>query len=84
MPQVPRKLSNFLPSVQRDSEQILSNIDQDLRNIFSYLEKFPRVYTQSAEPTLSNDDWGFWKDTDNSKFYLILNIAGTQKKVELT
>lgn len=44
----------------------------------------PKIYSQSAEPNIPNDTCAFWKDTDDGKYYLILDIGGTQKKVELT
>lgn len=44
----------------------------------------PRIYSQAAEPDIGANSMAFWKDTDDSKYYLILDIAGTQKKVELT
>ena len=45
----------------------------------------PKVYSQIAEPTLPNDTMAFWVDTDDlNRNYLILNVAGVQKKVELT
>jgi hypothetical protein len=44
----------------------------------------PKVYTQSAEPDIPSDTFAFWKDSDDSKYYLILDIGGTQKKIELT
>lgn len=44
----------------------------------------PRYYEQSAEPTLVNDTCAFWKDTDDNKYYLIKDVGGTAKKIELT
>jgi hypothetical protein len=44
----------------------------------------PKIYSQATEPNIPNDTMAFWKDTDDSKYYLILDIGGTQKKVELT
>jgi hypothetical protein len=44
----------------------------------------PKIYTQATEPDIPNDTMAFWKDSDDSKYYLILDIGGTQKKVELT
>ena len=62
----------------------IKTVDKDLQNLFTYLDRFPRFFTQSAQPTLQRNTFGFWKDQDDSKFYLIANIAGTAKKVELT
>jgi hypothetical protein len=44
----------------------------------------PKIYTQATEPDIPNDTFAFWKDSDDSKYYLILDIGGTQKKIELT
>ena len=44
----------------------------------------PKIYSQATEPDIPNDTMAFWTDTDDSKYYLILDISGTQKKVELT
>ncbi len=82
----PKKLSNFnLQSLDnsRKVKQYITALDNDVFNIVQYLDRFPRMFTQSAEPTLQRNTFGFWKDSDDSKFYLLLNIAGTQKKVEL-
>lgn len=81
MPEKPFKKSSY---ARKDDTNYKRDVDSDLSTIFNFLGNYPRVYTQSAEPSLSNDTWGFWKDSDDSKFYLLLNIAGTQKKVELT
>ena len=80
----PKKKSNFMGFKHSKIENYVKDIDDDLNSIFSYLDRFPRIYTQSTEPTLANDTWAFWKDSDDSKYYLILNIAGVQKKEELT
>lgn len=42
------------------------------------------VYHQSIEPDIPNDSFAFWIDSDDSKFYLILDHSGIQKKEELT
>ena len=81
MPEKPFKKSSY---ASNNKEQYIRDVDSDLSTIFNYLRSYPRVYTQSAEPTLADDTWAFWKDSDNSKFYLLLNIAGDQKKVELS
>lgn len=44
----------------------------------------PKIYSQATEPDIPNDSMAFWKDTDDNKFYIILDIGGTQKKTELT
>lgn len=43
----------------------------------------PKIYVQSIEPNLENDTFAFWKDTTTGKNYLVLDISGEQKKVEL-
>ena len=43
----------------------------------------PKIYVQSSEPELENDSYAFWKDINTGKYYLLANIGGTQKKVEL-
>lgn len=43
----------------------------------------PKIYIQSSEPDLENDTYAFWKDTNTSKYYLLLDVSGEQKKVEL-
>jgi len=37
----------------------------------------------ATEPTLENDTFALWKDTTNTKYYLIWKCGTTQKKVEL-
>jgi len=44
----------------------------------------PKIYSQATEPAIGNDTCAFWIDTDDGKYYLVLDIGGTQKKVELT
>lgn len=79
------KTSNFTGfDSQQDVETYITNVDKDLRTLFDYLTRLPKTYSQADEPTLATGDWAFWKDTDDSKFYLLKNIDGTQKKVELT
>lgn len=43
----------------------------------------PKIYSQSTEPNIANDSYAFWTDTDNGKYYLVLDIGGAQKKIEL-
>lgn len=66
--------------------QVFTNGDVDIYGILdhSLAPNKPKIYTQSTEPDIPNDTMAFWKDTDDSKYYLILDIGGTQKKVELT
>jgi len=83
MPQKPLKLSNFVGKLT-DGEKYIGDLDKDVKNIVEYLKLFPRFFQQSAEPTLNTNEFAFWKDTDDSKFYLLVNIGTDQKKVELT
>ncbi len=43
----------------------------------------PKIYVSSSEPDLGNDSYAFWKDTVTSKYYLLLDVGGEQRKVEL-
>lgn len=83
MSEIPIKKSNWVAGKTK-VDNYISDADKDLKNIFSYLSIFPVTITQSTEPTLTEGSFGFWKDSDDSKTYLILNIGGTQTKVELT
>jgi len=71
-----------------DNTQVM-NFDNDVVTSvvpFSWASNpaFPKIYSQATEPDIPNNTTAFWKDTDDSKYYLILDIAGTQKKLELT
>lgn len=81
MPTKPVKTSNY---TGKNLEGYVKDVDNDLKNIASYLNYFPRIYVQAAEPSIIEGSFAFWKDTDNSKFYLLLKIGSDQKKVELT
>ena len=80
----PVKLSNFVGADNQDIEEHARTVDKDLKNIITYLSVFPRFFTAVAEPTLNTNEFGFWLDSGTSKYYLIMNLNGTQKKVELT
>lgn len=44
-----------------------------------------KYYEQATEPTVASDGNAvFWKDTDDSKVYLVFRNSDGQKKVELT
>ncbi|MFC2086117.1 hypothetical protein ACFLQ9_00190 [Bacteroidota bacterium] len=43
----------------------------------------PKIYSQTTEPVIPNNTTAYWHDSTNSKYYLIVNFAGTQKKLEL-
>ena len=80
----PVKVSNFVRFNHTKPEDYIETLDKDLNNLFTYLSINPRLYQQSAQPTLSTNEFAFWKDTDNDKFYLLVDIAGDTKTVELT
>ena len=45
----------------------------------------PKIYSQNAEPDIANDSIAYWVDTNNSnRNWLIIDVGGVQKKVELT
>ena len=81
----PKKLSNFtgLDDAKR-LRQYINNLDRDVFNITQYLDRSPRLFEQSAEPTIQRNTAAYWRDTDDGKIYNIVNISGNQKKVELT
>ena len=80
-----KKQSNFISiEDQKDLESYIRTVDRDLFNLFSYLDRFPRMFEQSSEPTIQRNTFAFWRDTDDGKIYLITNISANQKKIELT
>ncbi len=64
--------------------EYLSDLDNDVFNITTYLDTFPRSFEQSAQPTIQRNTFAFWRDLDDEKFYLLKDFRGTTKKVELT
>ena len=81
----PKKLSNLLDmSEENKVKQYVNALDNDVFNITQYLDRFPRMFTQSAQPTIQRNTFAFWHDTDDNKMYLLWNWIGTTKKVELT
>ena len=43
------------------------------------------LYYQDAEPTIADNTFAMWVDTNaGPKYYMIANFGGTQKKVEFT
>lgn len=69
---------------QQGLKDYATAVDRDIKNIIDYVNRIPKTYIQATEPTIPSDTFSFWKDTDDSKFYLLVNIDGTQKKVEMT
>lgn len=44
----------------------------------------PLIFTQATEPDIANDSTAYWKDSDDSKVYEIIDVGGTQLKNEYT
>lgn len=83
MPKI-HKLSNLTGNQIQKLNDFVILLDRDVANIIDYIGRTPKTYIQADEPTIESDSFAFWKDTDDSKFYLLKNIGGDQKKVELT
>lgn len=82
----PKKLSNFNVLDFSDMEKVknyLNNLDRDMANIFIYLDRFPRFFEQGTQPTIQRNTFSFWSDSSVVKLYLLCNLAGGTKKVEL-
>ena len=81
----PAKRSNFTreESISRVLDY-LKTIDDDILEIITYLDRFPRQFEQSAEPSIQRNTHAFWRDLDDEKFYLLKDFGGVTKKVELT
>lgn len=41
-----------------------------------------KLIVGETEPALSNNTACFWRDTTSNKTYLVIDVAGTQYKVE--
>ena len=81
----PKKISN-LTNIDdaKKLQSYITNLDSDVFKIVQYLDRLPRMFNQSAQPTIQDDTFAFWEDSDDNKFYLLWNRAGTTKTVELT
>ena len=87
MSEKPKKYSNYGIVDFKNGEKIkhyINSLDKDVFSIVSYLDIFPRMFSQSAQPTIQRNTFALWHDTDDNKMYLLWNWAGTTKKVELT
>ena len=82
---------NLIPSTRRKegmkvaviSEGITYELKGGITN--SYWQSFLGNYiTQISEPSINNNSFDFWNDSDSSLLYLIANINGIQKKLLLT
>jgi hypothetical protein len=80
----PSKQSNYNTFKITKPESYIRDLNNDVCNLFTHIQLTPKIYQQGTAPTLRTSEWAFWKDTDDSKFYLLINIDGSQKKVELT
>ena len=85
----PIKTSNYVANSQiSSSEQLIDyvrDINKDVFNLFEFISRTPRFFTQNTEPVLSANEFCLWVDLDNGpKYYLVVNFNGVQKKVELT
>lgn len=80
----PKKLSNFIKgNDEKMMDSYIRTVDNDLQRLFTYLDTFPRQFEQGTQPTIQRNTFAFWKDTDDDKYYLLCDINGTTKKVEL-
>ena len=81
----PKKISNFktLDSIEEVNSYVRA-LEADLKRLYTYLDRFPRLFEQSAQPTIQRNTFALWRDTDDGKMYVIADISGNQKKVELT
>ena len=79
----PKKISNLTTFEEDKLQQYIKVVDKDIFNVFQYLDTFPRYFEQAAEPTIQRNTFSFWSDSANTKMYLLCNISGGQKKIEL-
>ena len=86
MPEKVFKKSLFLGKFKdiKDAEDWAKQVDKDLNNIFTYIRETPKTYVQSAEPVIPTGDNAFWEDSDDDKIYLLKDVDGSRKKIELT
>ena len=83
MAQTPKRTSNFVSMEPDKLEGFIRGVDEDLRKLFLYLDRFPRQISADTEPTLSADEWVLWHDSGDDKMYLVWKKNGNQKKIEL-
>lgn len=82
--QRPVKLSNFIGlDNEKMLEQYIRTLDSDIFKIVEFLRSYPRQYSQAAEPSLDNGDWGFWHNTSNDRKYLMWKTDDEQVKMEM-
>jgi len=82
----PKKLSNVGRLDFTDEtkvRQYIASLDQDIFNIVQYLDRFPRFFEQATEPTIQRNTFAFWSSSGASNIFLIANISGGQKRVQL-
>lgn len=49
----------------------------------THVSDSPRYYAAATEPDVDTDRYAFWKDTGTDSMYIVIDINGTQKKLEL-
>jgi hypothetical protein len=74
----------LLASGKQEVKDYLVDADKDIQNLVNYMVNFPKVYILASVPSIPSDTIAFCKTTGDGKFYLLCNIGGAQKKVELT
>lgn len=85
MAEKPKKLSNLTGFKEiKELKNYLVGLDGDIRNIVEYLDRFPRFFEQAGQPAIQRNTFTFWSDSANTKMYLLCNISGGTKKIELT
>jgi len=81
----PKKISNFTGDFEtQPPEAWARDVNKDLERVSTYLDTFPRLFEAAAQPSIQRNTLAMWHDTGTGKFYLMMNIGGTTKKVELT
>ncbi|MBU0763818.1 MAG: hypothetical protein KJ607_03170 [Bacteroidetes bacterium] len=78
----------YIDNSSTDTPLIYGEFDTDIIKINGTLNIsdnpfLPKIYSQADEPDIPINSTAYWMDTDDAKYYLILDISGTQKKVEL-
>lgn len=82
----PKKLSNLTSGVFTNANQLkkyITDLDKDIFNIVTYLDRFPRSFDQVALPTLQRNTFGFFHSSAASQVWLLSDVSGTAKKVQL-
>ena len=81
----PKKYSNLIDTEDIEKlKEYLKVLDKDVANLFNYLDRFPRFFEQGTQPTIQRNTFSFWSNSAASEMYLLGNISGGTKKVQLT